>query len=820
MRPILFRLGFFTSRLGLFSACLIIVMASAFAYAFLHRAESIIVEHELVDLNDEARLMMNQLEESIAQLREDAEYLARLPVVDKIVRARMQQAYRLDASAGKKVLYDLVSGETEIDLRRQLFDRFRERCQSRPYFQVRLIGKYYDPADPEKSPVEGQEIVRAVRELRSEKITIADRARGDWSSFSFDEVRLEDLDLDALLPLEERDYNKSNAPYYKAFAAREPNRQANAKTNQTLYLSGIDLNREHGRIDDSYAQTLRASVPVMWLGEKTDPFFGILVINMDFDVVTDHLREHSRLQAFVTDHMKIDDETCRLLVHPDTAAEFVWDLTEDGGKHHLDKSPVRSQAFDAAQPQLKTLWQQAENVAKSQRNDPNWPAAGVTLGDYRKQDVKPLSESQLGRPLLVRTFKADLERYSDLSEKLQESVREFNFSSEVEPQRFRVRLSLDRINSRFHLTCVDEATLEEYQQWFASNDKEDNYDQVFQESEQSYTCDEFVMRVQRLHFDDGNPNRFLQIAIAASYDEFRSAFADTRVWIIGITTLIAVIGLATSYGYSRFLGRLEKRDAKQRKLLDQANRYKSAGLRGIWHELMPPMQLVLTKANAVREQLPEDAKESLADDLEWISDSSEEALDFLSNLREFAKCQDQELVVTREPFSIKDCIEKCVQSLQSDFEEKMLNVEVSLAMAPDTVWGNRTWIKHVVTNLLTNAKKYTDTGGDIVIRAEMVERPSDGVATGVRISVVDTGFGIPENETTMVFNDFHRCSNVKSDTPGVGIGLSFARRLVQLHDGEMGFESELDKGSEFWFTLPLKKEYEHESAFHKVVNRE
>jgi two-component system phosphate regulon sensor histidine kinase PhoR len=102
-------------------------------------------------------------------------------------------------------------------------------------------------------------------------------------------------------------------------------------------------------------------------------------------------------------------------------------------------------------------------------------------------------------------------------------------------------------------------------------------------------------------------------------------------------------------------------------------------------------------------------------------------------------------------------------------------------------------------NLIENAVKYTPEGGTVTVAAEAY----DGFC---RLTVTDTGIGIPETDLPRVFERFYRVDKARSrQMEGTGLGLSIVKHLVQAHGGEVGVKSEVGKGSEFWFTIPLEK---------------
>ena len=112
------------------------------------------------------------------------------------------------------------------------------------------------------------------------------------------------------------------------------------------------------------------------------------------------------------------------------------------------------------------------------------------------------------------------------------------------------------------------------------------------------------------------------------------------------------------------------------------------------------------------------------------------------------------------------------------------------------VWADRLVVEQVLVNLLENAVKYTDPGGQIQVRTEEKAR-------SVRLSVVDSGIGIPDEEKARIFERFYRVDEARGrDVGGTGLGLAIVRHLVQLSEGEISVDSEPGKGSSFHILLP------------------
>src|SRR5262249_23842211 len=117
------------------------------------------------------------------------------------------------------------------------------------------------------------------------------------------------------------------------------------------------------------------------------------------------------------------------------------------------------------------------------------------------------------------------------------------------------------------------------------------------------------------------------------------------------------------------------------------------------------------------------------------------------------------------------------------------------------VQADRGRVRQVLLNLLSNAIKFTPDGGQITVAAT----PSDGGENGasVRFAVTDSGIGIAADDQPKLFQEFSQLdASASRKYEGTGLGLALSRRLIELHGGTIGVDSELGKGSTFWFTLP------------------
>ena len=179
-----------------------------------------------------------------------------------------------------------------------------------------------------------------------------------------------------------------------------------------------------------------------------------------------------------------------------------------------------------------------------------------------------------------------------------------------------------------------------------------------------------------------------------------------------------------------------------------------------------------------------------------IDDLGKHLLQLINDLLDMAKIDAGVAEVRWEQFPSSELLDAAVGMMGSQLRKKGLAVEVTADLAVIAIQGDRRKCRQVLLNLLSNAVKYTPEGGQIVVHAV----PDPG---GVRISVSDTGPGIAPEHRETIFSEFGQADPQRDEAiGGVGIGLALARRLVELHGGEIGVESKLGEGSTFWFTLP------------------
>jgi two-component system phosphate regulon sensor histidine kinase PhoR len=155
--------------------------------------------------------------------------------------------------------------------------------------------------------------------------------------------------------------------------------------------------------------------------------------------------------------------------------------------------------------------------------------------------------------------------------------------------------------------------------------------------------------------------------------------------------------------------------------------------------------------------------------------------------------------VDKEPASLTMLIEEQLGMIKSYAEEKNIEVSGQRPIVFDQVLVNKDMISQVIVNLLSNAVKYTPSGGAVKIETEVDEHTKL-----VRVSVTDTGVGIPEDEVEHVFDKFYRVRANEKHAKGTGLGLNLVKQIIEkVHKGRVFVKSKVGAGSTFSFELPL-----------------
>jgi len=232
---------------------------------------------------------------------------------------------------------------------------------------------------------------------------------------------------------------------------------------------------------------------------------------------------------------------------------------------------------------------------------------------------------------------------------------------------------------------------------------------------------------------------------------------------------------------------------------EKANLAKSEFLANISHEIRTPINGVLGMSSLLLgTQLSREQREYC----DTIYKSADHLLELVNRILDFSKIEAGELELDRVDFNLNDVLHETVRMLSPKAEEKGLELIYHVTPdVPDEVIGDPYRLRQIILNLLGNAIKFSDKG-DITLRAEL-KSIEDGEAF-LLFSVTDQGIGIPPEKQVKIFNAFYQGdSSITRQHEGTGLGLAIASRIIDLMHGHIWIESEVGRGSTFYFTIGL-----------------
>jgi len=221
------------------------------------------------------------------------------------------------------------------------------------------------------------------------------------------------------------------------------------------------------------------------------------------------------------------------------------------------------------------------------------------------------------------------------------------------------------------------------------------------------------------------------------------------------------------------------------------------------HQLRTPISSMRWMLKELIEEKRGKLNEKQKEYLEEMYLNNERIVQFLNDLLSTIRIEEGKYLKKKEPFSLEAVVELAIKLFKPEIEKRRLEIKYErpsrkLPLVKIDVEG----IKTVVENLLNNAIRYTNPGGEIEIslRAPITE-------TEVEFSIRDNGIGIAEDEKERIFSKFFRGKGaVRKETEGSGLGLYICKNIIEAHGGEIWFESKEGEGTIFHFSLPIEKE--------------
>jgi PAS domain S-box-containing protein len=241
---------------------------------------------------------------------------------------------------------------------------------------------------------------------------------------------------------------------------------------------------------------------------------------------------------------------------------------------------------------------------------------------------------------------------------------------------------------------------------------------------------------------------------------------------------------------------LEEQLRTQYERLMELDRLKSNFVNAVTHELRTPLTSIMGYAEFLEDEIGGSLAESQQEFVRQIQRGSRRLEYLLNDLLDFARIEAGSFRLRLATADLGQKIHEIVDSLRPQAEEGGICLQVDLPETPLVLRMDSQRIGQVLINLIGNALKFTEPGGQIIVRARQE-------GTLIRCEVADTGIGIAPEDIPKLFQRFSQLESGVKQGKGTGLGLSISKALIDAHGGTIGVQSEPRRGSTFWFTLPI-----------------
>lgn len=250
--------------------------------------------------------------------------------------------------------------------------------------------------------------------------------------------------------------------------------------------------------------------------------------------------------------------------------------------------------------------------------------------------------------------------------------------------------------------------------------------------------------------------------------------------------------------------------------LQKADRLKTDFLSNISHELKTPLVSILgftkvidkkfddvvTPLKEVEDKKVQKSIRQIKENLGIVTSESQRLTAIITNVLDITNLEADKVVWNMQPLDIGDLVKESVTNFQQRFQDKGLSMSVEVEASLPQIMGDRDRLLQVISNLLSNALKFTETGSVTCVVKQESHSLQD-TSPKIIVSVSDTGIGISEADSPQVFEKFKQVGDLLTGKPqGTGLGLPICKEIITHHGGKIWFESKPEQGSNFSFTLP------------------
>ena len=232
--------------------------------------------------------------------------------------------------------------------------------------------------------------------------------------------------------------------------------------------------------------------------------------------------------------------------------------------------------------------------------------------------------------------------------------------------------------------------------------------------------------------------------------------------------------------------------------LKELDQLKSDFVSNVSHELRTPLTAIKGAVDLLLREVPGPLNENQTHHLSRVRSNTQQLAGLINDLLDLSKIEEGKIELDAGRVSLGGLLHEVMETVKPMAAEKPVLLEVDVPMPSVLVWADRDKVTQVLMNLIGNAIKFTPSDGRVGIST------ANDCSGWVRVSIRDTGLGIPASEQEKIFEKFYQVTKDAGPKPkGTGLGLAISKSLVEMHGGKIWVESEEDRGSTFSFTLPV-----------------
>ncbi len=275
------------------------------------------------------------------------------------------------------------------------------------------------------------------------------------------------------------------------------------------------------------------------------------------------------------------------------------------------------------------------------------------------------------------------------------------------------------------------------------------------------------------------------------FNEEKTLYRAADLKLLTTIALQAASAIESALLYNEIIEEAKSREAA----LKRVDKLKDEFLANTSHELRTPLNGIIGLSESLFDNIK---NESLKEDLSMIISSGKRLASLVNDILDFSKLKNFDIQLQKKPLDLQSIIEIVLRINKPLISGKDLVFKNSVSSDLPPIEGDENRLQQIFNNLIGNAVKFTESG--------FIEISATKKGKEISIKVSDTGIGIPENKRKIIFEEFQQADgSISREYAGTGLGLSISKHLVELHGGRMWVESELNKGSHFYFTLPVSK---------------